>query len=64
MRSLLLLIGFCAVALVIATSHGLSGQFCLGSNHGCILINGDGLHLVDNKAAAKYENLASTSTTP
>jgi hypothetical protein len=62
MRSLLLLIGFSAVALVIATSHGLSGTFCLGSDHGCMMINGDGLHLVDNKSVAKYNQLATTPT--
>ena len=55
MRSVLVLIGFCALALVIATSQGMSGQFCLGQNHGCLLVNADGIHLVDNKALAKYD---------
>jgi len=54
MRSLLVFIGFAVVALLIATSGGLSGTFCLGSDKGCLMVNGDGIHLVDSKAAAKY----------
>lgn len=61
MRSLFVFIGFTVVALVIATSGGLSGTFCLGSDHGCLMVNGDGVHLVDNKAVAKY---SATTPTP
>ena len=59
MRALLIVVGFCVVLLVLATSSGVSGEFCVGQNHGCLLVNSDGVHLVSNTAAARLR-----TTTP
>jgi hypothetical protein len=50
MRSILLTIGFCVLLLGLASSQGLSGQFCIG-NQGCLVLNSAGVHLLKDKAA-------------
>jgi hypothetical protein len=57
MRGLLVFIGACAVLLAVATTNGLSGTVCVG-DHNCLVVNGDGVHVVDKTAAQKL------STTP
>jgi hypothetical protein len=52
MRGLLVFIGACAVILAVATSNGLSGQVCVG-DHNCLVVNSDGVHVVDKSAVAK-----------
>jgi hypothetical protein len=54
MRGIFVFIGVCAVILAIASTKGMSGQFCLGS-HSCVVVNGDGVHVVDQAAVSKLQ---------
>jgi hypothetical protein len=55
MKGVLYLIGLCVVLLVLANSQGASAHFCLGQQNGCLVLGGDGIHLVDNEAAKKLD---------